>query len=716
MLSLILIVFAHFQTNTHLIRSWAMANSVLAIGLFISGIGHLLPRWTTVIGTNLVLLSASPIIYAGFKAWIAQTPVKLSNWEWGIVLLTAPAFWYWGLIKPNGIYRSVVFSFAEMLMNAPVAILLFTVGKKHARRKLTFAIALLFTVVTIWMAARGISLLFSEMPQPASRGANPTNWLTIFWFIIILTITTLFVMWLEIDVQNPPVAQSKKSLSRFIEYFRRKILFLWTIVIILFCVVISELGVAYVNFQRIERTNMFSTAKIINESFVIQTIGLANQIDAILETVEMLRNQLGKSNVALFIKTLRFKPLSTHKICLFDIHGTLQASNSDKKECTLANDFLSSVENTTDNKMLILKKQNQNYLWIKKIHDTQHTVIGFVAIVMELEHFKMFYHYLIDNKEFFIALQGNDDFLQINMNPLFQEVQLPKFLNDAGFKAEEDLNFQQNYYYVLKEIPLLPLVMITGFSQAQLDQKIHYQTRWLFISSLLFIFVMLTLALLLSLEIKRRNEQESFTAMLSHEIKTPISVISMALSISELPTATKNRVTRSITDITSVIERCLLSDRLEYGFIEPNFAFYQIENILKDIQSNCPEPERIKLAIEPLPICLTDEQLLRMIITNLVDNALKYGANNCPIFIAAKVILYKKQAGIVISVTNESGIAGIPDSKKVFKKYYRASGAHGKTGSGLGLHIAQGMAHQLGGEIRFKPVNNTVCFELWIRV
>ncbi|MDD2865399.1 MAG: HAMP domain-containing sensor histidine kinase [Methylococcales bacterium] len=693
-----------------------MANSVLAIGLFISGVGHLLPRWTTVIGTNLLLLSASPIIYAGFKAWIAQTPVKLGNWEWGIVLLTVPAFWYWGLIQPNGIYRSVVFSFAEMCMNAPVAILLFTVGKKHARRKLIFAIALLFAVVTVWMAARGISLLFSEIPsQPSSRGANPTNWLTVFWFIIILTMTTLFVMWLEIDVQNPPIAQSKKSLSRFVEYFRRKILFLWTIVIILFCVVISEVGVAYVNFQRIERTNMFSSAEIINESFAIQTIGLVNQINVILEMVEMLQNQLGKNNTALFIKTLRFKPLSLHKICIFDIQGKLQASNS-KTECTLSNDFLSSIENTTDNKSLILKKQNQNYLWIKRIYDTQHTVVGFVTLVMELEQFKNFYHYLVDNTEFFIALQGNHDFLQINMNLLFQEVQLPKFLSDAGFKAEEDLNFQQNYYYVLKEIPLLPLVMITGFSQAQLDQKIHYQTRWLFISSLLFIFIMLTLALLLSLEIKRRNEQESFTAMLSHEIKTPISVISMALSISELPTATKNRVTRSITDITSVIERCLLSDRLEYGFIEPHFAFYQIKNVLKDIQSNCFEPERLKLSIEPLPICRTDEQLLRMIITNLVDNALKYGANNCPIFIDAKVILYKKQAGIVISVTNESGIAGIPDSKKVFKKYYRTSGAHGKTGSGLGLHIAQGMAHQLGGEIRFKPVNNTVCFELWMRV
>lgn len=715
MLSLILIVFAHFQTNTYLIRSWALANGILAVGLFVSGVGHLLPKWTTVIGTNMVLLSASPIIYTGFKAWIAQTPVTLKNWQWGIVLLTAPAFHYWGLIQPNGIYRSVVFSFAAMLMNAPVAILLFKVGKKHVKRKLIFAIALLFAVVTVWMATRGFILLFSEMPaQPLSRGANPTNWLTVFWLIIILTVITLFVMWLEIDVQNPPVEQTKKSLSRFVEYFRRKILFLWTIVIILFCVVISEVGVAYVNFQQIERTNMFTAAKIINESFVMQTIGLTNQINVILETVETLRNQL--DNTALFVKTLRFKPFSIHKICIFDIQGKLQASNRNTKECILSNDFLFFVENTTDNKRLILKKQNQNYLWIKKIHDTQNTVVGFVTIVMELEQFKTFYHYLIDNTEFFIALQGNYDFLQINMNLLFQEAQLPKFLSDSGFKAEEDLNFQQNYYYVLKEIPLLPLAMITGFSQNELNQKVYYQTRWLFISSVLFIFVMLTLALLLSLEIKRRNEQESFTAMLSHEIKTPISVISMALSISELPTATKNRVTRSIADITAVIERCLLSDRLEYGFIAPNFALYQIENILKDIQSNCPESERLTLSTEPLPICRTDEQLLRMIINNLVDNAFKYGETNCSIFIDAKNISYKNQAGIVISVKNESGIAGIPNEKKVFKKYYRAAGAHGKTGSGLGLHIAQGIAHQLGGEIRFKPVNHTVCFELWIRV
>ena len=50
----------------------------------------------------------------------------------------------------------------------------------------------------------------------------------------------------------------------------------------------------------------------------------------------------------------------------------------------------------------------------------------------------------------------------------------------------------------------------------------------------------------------------------------------------------------------------------------------------------------------------------------------------------------------------------------VFKKYYRAPGAHGKVGSGLGLHIAEGFARKLGGRLRYIARDDKVNFELWI--
>ncbi|MFZ4859637.1 MAG: hypothetical protein ACOYL3_24965, partial [Desulfuromonadaceae bacterium] len=109
-LCLVLLLFARFQPGTLVIRSWALAVLVLSIGFFVSGIGPMLPTWATIIGTNVILLTSGSIIYSGFSAFFKERQVTLDHWGWAMVALTVPAFWYWGLIEPNGNYRSMVFS------------------------------------------------------------------------------------------------------------------------------------------------------------------------------------------------------------------------------------------------------------------------------------------------------------------------------------------------------------------------------------------------------------------------------------------------------------------------------------------------------------------------------------------------------------------------------------------------------------------------------
>ena len=99
---------------------------------------------------------------------------------------------------------------------------------------------------------------------------------------------------------------------------------------------------------------------------------------------------------------------------------------------------------------------------------------------------------------------------------------------------------------------------------------------------------------------------------------------------------------------------------------------------------------------------------------NLIDNALKYGAADGEVRVTAREALSKGRQGIQIDVANPSGTAGMPDPNQVFHKYYRAPGAHGKTGSGLGLYISAGFAEKLGGRLRYQPTGDEVKFELWI--
>jgi signal transduction histidine kinase len=118
-------------------------------------------------------------------------------------------------------------------------------------------------------------------------------------------------------------------------------------------------------------------------------------------------------------------------------------------------------------------------------------------------------------------------------------------------------------------------------------------------------------------------------------------------------------------------------------------------------------PERFHLRLEVRPTHYTDSKLLRVIVANLIDNAIKYGDPS----VLVEVVLTDAE-GLRLRVCNAVGPGGLPDAQQIFQKYYRAPQAHEITGSGLGLHIAHAMARLLGGELRYLAASDRVCFEL----
>ena len=86
------------------------------------------------------------------------------------------------------------------------------------------------------------------------------------------------------------------------------------------------------------------------------------------------------------------------------------------------------------------------------------------------------------------------------------------------------------------------------------------------------------------------------------------------------------------------------------------------------------------------------------------------------IAVSAGVQIRGALAGLHLSVMNTAGDAGIPDAEHVFKKYWRGPGATRCAGSGLGLYLSSLIANRLGGELRYRPENSTVRFELWLPI
>jgi signal transduction histidine kinase len=70
---------------------------------------------------------------------------------------------------------------------------------------------------------------------------------------------------------------------------------------------------------------------------------------------------------------------------------------------------------------------------------------------------------------------------------------------------------------------------------------------------------------------------------------------------------------------------------------------------------------------------------------------------------------------IVFTVLNEVSPEGAPNPEMVFQRYYRSETAKQQSGAGLGLWLAQSMAHALGTEIHYAQQLNNVTFHFAIR-
>ena len=256
--------------------------------------------------------------------------------------------------------------------------------------------------------------------------------------------------------------------------------------------------------------------------------------------------------------------------------------------------------------------------------------------------------------------------------------------------------------------------MVTGFSESDIRSGVYERIRWMAAGVVTLLVVLLLLATLLTLEIRRRNEQSRFMDMLSHELKTPLAVISLSLGVASIPAEVKQRVARATKAMNVILERCLQSDQIEHRQVSVSVVPCQISEVLFDAVARCEAPQRVLLEAGNLPLCKTDVQLFEVALDNLIGNALKHGTPDGLVNVRAGEARRGLRKGICIAVSNTPGASGFPDPLQVFHKYYRAAGAHGKSGSGLGLHIAHGCARNLGGVLRYRPTPESVRFELWI--
>lgn len=208
------------------------------------------------------------------------------------------------------------------------------------------------------------------------------------------------------------------------------------------------------------------------------------------------------------------------------------------------------------------------------------------------------------------------------------------------------------------------------------------------------------------LELNRMKGE--FVAVVSHELRTPVTaLIGYAKTLQRREFADDEalreefleRMERQGDRLLRLVENLLMASRLETQELPISVQQVLFEDVCREVVEGLTgEGDRVDLQVPAdLPVLNTDRQLLSRVVTNLIDNALKYSPDGAPVELGAR-----PQDEAVEFWIRDEGV-GIPQEQvdRIFERFYQVDSSSTRTfrGAGLGLALVAELLGHLGGRI-----------------
>jgi signal transduction histidine kinase len=213
------------------------------------------------------------------------------------------------------------------------------------------------------------------------------------------------------------------------------------------------------------------------------------------------------------------------------------------------------------------------------------------------------------------------------------------------------------------------------------------------------------------------EQRRRFIDMITHELKTPLSVIRMRLGLQAPSEAIQHHARNAVKDMDAVIDRIAQLGRLEDGRVQVRLETCELRNTVDECLASQSEWRDRCVTDWPAdadPRVRSDLVLLRTVLSNLIDNACKYSPPGSLVRLEVRERALNGQLGWRLRISNAMGIAGRPDPAQVFQKYYRSAGARQHVGSGLGLHVVRHLCLSMDAQLDHEPSDKDIIFTLWL--
>ncbi len=230
------------------------------------------------------------------------------------------------------------------------------------------------------------------------------------------------------------------------------------------------------------------------------------------------------------------------------------------------------------------------------------------------------------------------------------------------------------------------------------------------------LLVVIVAGLVVTYRLVRRESEMTrlkadFVANVSHDLKTPLSVIRMFGETLEMdrvrdePTRREyyRVITRESERLSRLIDNVLDFSRIESGRRRYERAPTAVEPLVREVVDAFAYPLtgggfKVEVHVAPdLPEVALDAEAVGQALANLLDNAIKYSADRRTVRVEATI----SEGALNLSVADEG--VGIPrgEQERIFEKFYRVghSETQGRRGSGVGLALVRHVAEAHGGRV-----------------